>query len=816
MTHHVTPEQILHDLRQAWRTIQKKPGTAAISVLSLAIGLGANATIFSFVNALLLRPLPVKDSGELLEVWGKRERDPNPMGPYTPLSFPQYVYFRDHTRSFSGLAAFAGDGQRVSWIRNGAGETVTMELVSDNFFAVSGVSSAAGRLFTSSAEPPSVVVGYDLWRRLGGSSEMIGESWNLNGRMLRVIGVAPRGFNGMLPGLRVDVWVPLRDAPVAGPELHLESVQSSWLFGVGRLKPGSTPSAAEAEMQVLGNQFTSAHPNARGTAGTFPAQLIPGPFRKYVVAFMALLMAVMTLVLLIGCANAANILLAQATGRSREMAVRSALGASRSRLMWQTFHESLLLALLSGAAGYVAALLAGPLLMSLRPATFEVELNVAPDWRVGLFVFAVSLLTGFVFGLLPAWRGTQLDLSEVMKTGGRTAVAGRSRLRDALIISQVAVCLVLLVTGTLCVRSFRAAQTARPGFDPEQVFAATVDLGPFGYTRDKGQQAFARMLEEIRTVPGVESASMIDHLPLSTADMETGVNVPGRLPPVGKTTWEVEVAGVGPGYFRTMRTGLLRGREFGNGDRADGPGVAIVNEAFAQQFWPGEDAIGKRIVEGDGEVQQNLSVVGVVETGRYQSLGEKPKPFLFRPFSQNYVPQAALVVRMARTPAGIAEPLRRIVRGVDSRLALFEPGSMRRQLEFAMFTSRVSGILLGTAGVLALMLALSGLYGVIAYLVAQRRREIGVRMALGASGGDILRMVLRQALVTTASGVLIGLGLASAASRVLSGILYGVSATDGLTFAGSAAGLLGMALLASYFPARAALRVNPLETLRYE
>jgi predicted permease len=809
---------LLQDTRYGLRMMIKKPVTSLVAILSLAIGLGASATIFSFVNAFLLRPLPVPEPDRLVEIWHHRTKTSHALMTYLTLSYPDFAYYRDHNGAFSEVAGFVTETQKVSWVHNSEAQDLRADIVSENLFAVAGFRPVLGRFFTKEREEPGVVISDALWQRLGRNPSLLGRVWNLNSHAFRILGVAPTAASSILGGMGVDVWVPMRDAGQIGFHLDPGDRHIHWLIGLARLKTGVSLTAAQVNIDLLGKQLAAAYPdtNRDTTGATFRATLMPGPVRKLVALFAALLMAVMILVLLIGCANAANVLLARASSRSRELAVRSALGASRKRLMRQTFHESILFAILSGAVAYMLAAFAAPMILTLRPATLPLEIDVNPDWRVALFVFGISVLTGFACGMLPALRGTKGDVMEAMKAGGHGAVPGRSRTRSVLVVTQVSVCMVLLVAGSLCLRSLQSARTIKPGFNPDGVFVASIELRPNEYSDAAGLQFFRAVTDRVSALPGVRSVSLTDHLPLGQIEMGLMVEAPGIDPPPSLPGWPISFATVAPGYFHTLGTHLLAGRDFAWTDTFNSQPVVVINEAMARQLWKGRNAIGKQLTIKERDSTRVVRVAGIVETGKYKTLGEEPTPFLYQPIQQRYSNHAVFVVRTSGDPRAFGREFRAVVRQLDSRLALFETGSMRQSLEFATFTTRISGVLFGMAGMLALVLALSGLYGVVAYVVAQRTHEIGIRMVLGADKADVLKIVMRHSLGLAGTGILIGSCLALAATRVLGSLLFGISATDALTFAVVAMGLLATASLAAYLPARAATVVDPIQALKYD
>ncbi len=764
------------DLRYGMRMLAKNPGFTAVVVLSLALGIGANTTIFSFVNALLFRPPAVESTGRLLELW-ERNTKGSELGEYMPLSYPGYVYYRDHNQVFSGLLAFDGEMRPVSWGRSATGGLVQGQLVSGNFFSVLGVKPVMGRTFLPEEDRilpshPVIVLSHAFWEQhLGSDPLILGKALTLNGADFTVVGVAPAGFTGIIVGNQPDFWAPLSATlEFTHDPNFLGNWNSFWLFGVGRLKPGIGASQAQADLGVLSHRVQKEHAgtNEALEAATFPVKLVPGPFRGYVGAFTGLLMAVVGLVLLIACANAANLLLAKAMARRREIAVRSALGASRGRLIRQTLTESTLLSTLGGAAGIVFALWAVPLLVALKPPTLPIRIDVP---------LLLALATGLVFGLAPALRGSKLDLLPALKDETTFAGLRRSRLRSGLLTAQVSVCLVLLIGAGLCVRSLLNARSIDPGFDTQHVLIAQVDPGSLGYSEGKGKIFYKELLERLGALPGVSSASFTAYLPLGTARQTQGIVI-------GEREIGIETTYVGPAFCRTMDIPLLHGRDFTAGDATASPKPAIINEAMARRFWPDRDPIGQRLGLPDDKTHRGLAVLGVVKTGKYHTLGEEPQPVIYLP--ADYHPRATLLVRT------------------------------EQYMTLPLFPAHTTGLLLGAFGFVALILAVVGLYGSIAYSVDQRTREIGIRMAMGARPSDVLKLVVRQGLMLVVIGVAMGLVGAYGVTRFLASLLYGIGPTDPATFAGAAILLTSVAVLASYVPARRAAKLDPMVALRYE
>jgi len=805
----------------------KNPGFTAVAVLSLALGIGANTTIFSFVNALLLRVPAVEAPGTLLEVWNRPTKgDGGPLG-FMPLTYPDYAYYRDHNRSFSGFAAFSGDPVPVSWSRTGQGEIVQGLFVSGNFFEVLGVRPRLGRGFLADEEKPPtgrpvVVISHAFWREsLGSDPAILGKTLKLNGAEFTVVGVAPAAFTGILVGLEPDFWAPLTaESVLSHGGSMLESRQASWLFGIGRLKADVEPAIAHADLVVLSQQLQKAFPesNKEMEAATFPVALVPGPVRKYVAAFTGLLMVVVGMVLLIACANAANLLLAQATARRREMAIRVALGAGRGRLIRQTLTESILLAILGGVLGIALAQWAVPALMALKPASLPLRISVPLDWHVLGFTLLLSFQTGVIFGTAPAFKSKAsnpvLALKDEVPAGGPRG----SVLRSTLVVSQVATCLILLIGAGLCIRSLINAQSIDPGFDAQHVLAGGLNPGSLGYSEAQGRAFYARLLERATALPGVRAAAFAQYLPLTTTSMTLDISLPGRSSHSQQPDI-VATADVGPGYFRTMGIPILQGREFTDQDGTAAPRGLVINEALARKYWPGETPLGRVLLmmgpEAGGE-RQPFEVIGVVATGKYRTLSEPGTPFMYRSLLQFYHGNATLIVHAAGDPAQLLGAVRREVQSLDPDAVLTNLVTLRQHMSLPLFPARTAGLLLAAFGLLGLLLAVVGLYGVISFAVSQRTREIGIRMALGAERRDVLKMVVRQGLVLTLMGIAVGLAGAFAGTRVLSSLLYGIHPTDPLTFTLVTLTLVGVAFLASYIPAHRATKVDPMVALRYE
>jgi predicted permease len=812
-----TLESIWADVRYALRQLKNSPVFAITVILSLTLGLGANTTIFTFVNALLLRPPAVVDGGRLVEVVTHNAKASG-IESYTNLSYPLYVDLRDHNRSLSGFAAFDGDPRTVSWSHGGEGEIVYGQLVSSNFFSVLGVEPALGRFFQpdedkGGAGAPTVVISNLFWQRqLGGDRAVLGRVLILNGASYTVIGVTPKSFTGVIIGTRHDFWTTLAMTPTLIHDRdRLGSDTSSWLFGVGRLRPGVSKNEAQADLTVLTRTAHSSNPNAAVMdASAFPLQIMPGPLRGYVAAFTGLLMAAVGLVLLIACANAANLVLARATTRRRELAVRSALGASRFRIIRQTLTESLMLSMMGGAGGLLVAYWSIPALMSLKPATIPVSIEAPLDWRVFAFAFVASLLSGITFGVMPALRSARRDLIPALKDERQLAGPRRSRLRGSLVVAQITVCLVLLISAGLCVRSLINARSIDPGFSTHNIAVAHLDPGSLGYTEAQDRQFYQQLLERVRALPGVKSASLSDYLPLGTSRSVHGVQIDGANPAPGQKDIPIQEASVAPDFFNTMGIPVLNGREFSIQDVQPNSGKVIINQAMATHYWPGRNPIGQHFKDG----KQTVEIVGLVKTGKYRSLSEDPIDFMYLPLGPQS--QEFLVVRTGTGEEATLGEIRRVIQGLDPNVVPIEMESISQYMTLPLFAAHTTGVLLALFGLVALLLATIGLSGVVSYSVSQRTNEIGVRMALGADRLDVVRLILKQGMRLTGVGILIGLVLSFATTRVLAGLLYGIKADDPLTFASVALFLGAVAFISCYVPARRAASLDPMKSLRAE
>jgi predicted permease len=812
------------DIRYGVRMWLKTPGFSAVAILTLALGIGLNASIFSVVNALLFTPLPVRAPAELVGVYNLA---PGNFISHEPLAYPDYKDLRDASSSFDGLAGYAL--MPLALDRGDQSELVMGEIVTGNYFSMLGVPMARGRAFQDEEDrvpgaDPFAVLSYGTWQqRFGADPNIVGKTIRLNGNVFTVVGVAPQEFHGLFRGLAPEMWVPMMMTGTLRPDdrERLENRDSRWMSVMGRLKPGVAIQKADAELRAIGTRLQQEYPKTNRTreVGILPAsevKVFPGVDRVLTIA-SAVLMTLVGLVLMIACVNVANMMLARAASRRREIAVRLALGANRSRLSRQLLTESLLLALPGGALGLLFVLWSNRALNSFQlPLPIKLSLGLAIDARVVAFTLGVSVLTIVLFGLAPALQASRADLATALKDDSAAATGGRAkrRLANALVVAQVALSLLLLIGAGLSARSMMNAARIDPGFVASGVVDAEFDVALRGYSSAEGASFYHRLVESVRQLPGVQSAGYGSHAPLSFTIRDTRMAPEGREADDEKKWPEVDTATVGPGYFETLRIPVVRGRTFTEQDTPQAPSVVVINEALAQQFWPGENAMSKRIrLAGEKAFYQ---VAGIVRNGKYRTLGESPRPYLYKPITQNYESSQMLFVRAAGDPGALMVAIRAEAKRLDERIALTRLQTLTETTSTSLLLPRMGAVVFGLFGLLGLVLASVGIYGVISFSTSQRTQEIGIRMALGADRGQILRLVIGHGLTLTMIGLALGLVGALALTRTLALVLYGISPTDAATFAGVSLVFLMIATLAAYLPARRATRVDPLRALRYQ
>ncbi len=819
---------LLQDLRFAARLLVKNPGFTAVAVLSLALGIGANTTIFTLVSAVLLHPLPMQDPDRLVAVFTTDERNRGAFFNYMTTSRLNFEDYRKNNDVFTGMVAH--NGVPLAFSGKGEPEQIFGEMVTGDFFSLLGVKPALGRAFLPDEDrvPGAslvTVLSHNFWqRRLGGDPAVVGQTITLNGHAFTVVGIAPKGFKGTNAIFAPALWVPSMTHPQLATGFLRENMDSrrALIFGmVGRLKPGVTLAQAEAKLKTIASQLAREYPDDNGGRSVALLPLaratIDPDFRGNMVSAASLLLTVVGLVLLIACANVANLLLARASVRQREVAVRLSLGASRGRLVRQLLTEGLLLSVVAGVLGMLIAYWAQGVLWAQRPPGLAADaIDLTPDLRVLGFTLAVSLVTALVFGLAPALTASRADIVGELKQRGGPATFGNRpfNLRNLLVAGQVALSLVALVGAGLFVKSLRNAQSIDPGFDHAKLAVLTVDLGAQGYSEARARDFHRVMLERAAELPGVERATLASGIPLFQGGFLRTVFPEGTDSSDRKAGKLVQLNTVEPGYFETMGIKLERGRDFLPSDHPDSPRVVVVNETMAKQFWPDQDAIGKRF-KFFGQDWWN-EVIGITTDGKYNFIGENPQPHIYLSLTQVFEPAVSLHLRTSGDPATALGMARREVQELDRVLPITNVFTFGEILRQSLWAPRMGASLLVVFGLLSLVLAVIGIYGVMSYSVNQRTRELGLRMALGADQGDVLKLVVRQGVTLAALGIVVGLVLSLAATRLIGNLLFDVTARDPLIFAGIPV-LLGLAaLVASALPASRAARVDPTVALRIE
>jgi putative ABC transport system permease protein len=804
-------ETLLKDLRYAMRMLVRKPGFTAVAVLTLALGIGANTAIFSVVNGVLLRPLPYLDSNRIVTF-----HQSNPKGGIAreDVSPANFLDWRDRSRSYSEVAAAEPFGMSLT----GAEEPEAWRVwrVTTGFFEILGVNALYGRTFLREEYQPgnqrAVIVGHRFWqRRFGADPNLVGQTLTLNGQPHTVVGIMPPGFE--YPSER-DIWTPKvmreEDRQVRG---------TSYLKVLGRLKPGVTVEQAQAEMNTVASRLAQEYPQTNAEVGavvvTLPEQLV-GHVRP---ALLMLLCAV-ALMLLIACANVANLLLARASTRRKEFAIRAALGARRSRLTMQLLTESALLAMLGGVGGVWLASWGIDAIIALSPVNLPRVGEIGIDLRVLLFALGVSALTALIFGLAPTVQFSRTDLQEFLKEGGRTMSTGfaRARLRNLLVVLEVALALMLLIGAGLLARSFVRLSQIDPGFTADKALALEVHVWGRARTPEQRAAFFEQSLQGISALPGVEAAGAVSALPFHdhSIDLKSEFTIEGRAAPAAGQEPIAYATVATTDYFRAMGIPLRRGRLFTPFDNRDAPPVVMVGETMAERFWPGEDPVGRKITVRFLGEQKTREIVGVIGDVRHTGLDSEPRPELFLPHLQEPYGSMTYIVRTGGDPLTLLPAVKREVWAVSRTQPFSSVATMEQLVSRSLGERRFSLLFLLTFAAIALALAGVGIYGLISFNTSQRTHEIGVRMALGAERRDIFKLVIGQGLALTLIGVGLGLLAAFALTRYLASLLYGVTATDPLTFAAVSLLLISVALAACYLPARRAVKVDPMEALRYE
>lgn len=812
---------LIYDLRYALRMLAKSPGFTCAAVLTLALGIGANSTILSWVSATLLNPIPgVTHTSDLVTVMrGERSDHPSP-----PFSYLDLRDLSDRTRTFSGLLGYHDDYMSLTGVAKP--ERIYGALTTSNYFDVLGVHPILGRAFLPEEEQERnaaavAVISYTVWRNhFALDPQIVGKTIQLNRHPYTIIGVAPRDFQGCKTGLRTDIWVPLTmDREVWGSD-RPDDRGTFWLNVLGKRRPGISKDQAQAELNLvmgeIAERFPEAHRDSPNQISLDPLWRSPFGVNGYLYKVFPMLLALAAVLLLLACANVANLLLVRSVGRRREIAIRLSMGASRAQLIRQFLIESLLLSLLGGTLALLNTFWTSRSLVAFfPPSNLPLTHDAHLDQRVLFATMLLSLLTAVIFGTLPAVRSSSLSLQTVLKeeAGSVSVPLHKSRLSSSLVVAQISLSLLLLVCAGLFLRSLQKAQQSDPGFDPDHVLLASYELSPAGYTRATCVAFDREVLAKLSGLPGVESASLADFSPLSFSIHTDYLQLQGYIPQPHESM-EISRAIVGPNYFRTLRTALTSGREFTDADTLDSQLVAIVNQAFVDRYWPGEDVIGKQITDDD----QRFTVVGVARNAKYRLLTYAPEPVIYLPIYQAYrsTQDTTIHLRTSGDPRAMAFSVEQAVHELNPELPMFNVNPLAVTMRLGTIFGRIATTFASSFGFLAMLLAAVGIYGVVAYTTRQRTREIGIRMALGAGAGNIYRLIFRQGFRLTLAGLFIGTALSLVVTRFLKSQLFGVNETDVLTF--SAVGLLlaAVALLACHIPARRAARTEPTEALHCE
>ena len=836
-------DTLISDLRYGVKMLWKSKGVTVVAMISLAVGIGANSAIFSIVNSLLLRPRPIASPEQIVELYsGDTEH------PYHTTSYPSYRDFRERNEVFTDLAAYG-----IQQFKLGGANQVEQiwgELVTGNYFDVLGVPAYQGRTFVheENVAPnrnPVVVMSHSLWqRRFNSDPSLVGQTITLNNQPFTVIGIAPPQYTGMMRGLSSEIWVPAMMAPALDStygEARIASRGSKWLILVGRLKPGTTIDQARARFELLSKDMQAAYPQewVRRKGNSVREQFVSvlaesetrvhPQMRKAAYAVAGLLFVIVNLVLLIACMNLASMLLARAVARRNEIAVRLALGADRVRIIRQLLTESILLSSIAGAAGILLALWLLDLLFAFMPALpegYRLALDLHLDWRVVVYTIAVSTVTGIFFGLAPALQSSKADVSTILKddSSASTGRYRRSRLRMSLVVAQVAFSLLLLIGAGLVLRSLEKLRPTRLGFSSDNIVVARLVMDEKEYDRRKGHEFFRSVSERVAALPGVENANLVEGIPGGfMGGTRRSIEIEGYKPTAGESL-HLDSFYAGPRLFTNMKIPFVMGRDFDDRDRDGATCVAIVNEVFAQRYFGGTgQSLGKHLIRGTEVKNQKESceIVGVIRDNSWHALEKDVPPFFSLSAMQSDFRRMWLMVNTSSDPQGLVAGVRRTIQELDPKMPVADVQTIGESFGVFLYPFRLLAAVMAACGVMALLLATVGIYGVVAYSVAQRPREVGSRMALGAERGDILRLVVGQGMVLVGYGLGLGLLLGFALTRVLTSsiffeteLLFGITATDSLTYAGVTILLAMVALAACYLPALRATKVDPVEALR--
>jgi predicted permease len=830
---------ILQDFRYSLRTLLKSPVFLAVAVLSLALGIGANTAIFTLINQLILQPLPVKDPEQLVMLAGRGKHYGGNNGP-DRLSYPMYREIRDNNQVFSGMfCTYPGTGS-VSF--QGTTELIGTEFVSGNYFPVLGIGAAAGRVFTASDDliqggHPLAVLSYGYWRaRFGADPRIVGKPIVVNGRALTIIGVSPAGFDGVEPGRAPQIRIPMTmkdDLPHTGFS-RLNEDRFRWTEVFGRLKPGITLEKAQAGLQPLFHQILNREVTEKAFARASPIvkqeflkmwmEVMPGSkgrsnLRKTYSRPLFALMGIVGLVLLIACSNLANLLIARASARQKEIAVRLALGAGRGRLIRQLLVESLVLAAVGGSLGVGLAVIVDQALIGFLPSGHTpLSLSSTPDRAVLGFTFAISLLAGAVFGLIPALQSTRPKLANTLKDQAGAVIRGGSAgLRKGLVVAQVSLSLLLLIGAGLFVQSLRNLKTLNPGFEVRNLLAFDVDPTMSRYDAKWTRDYYRRLRERLSALPGVESNTFAWVPVLEDNEWDNWITIEGYSAKLDERP-DPHMQYCSPGFFKTLKIPVLVGRDFNDRDGAGAPKVGIVNQKFVKRYFGGVDPLGRHIGMGiDPGTKLDIQIVGVAGDTKYESMRDEIPYELYVPIDQqSFANGGTVYVRAQGDPARAFNTLRAAVRAVDAGVPMYDIRTLDDQMQISLLTERLLAALSSVFGCLATLLAALGLYGVMAFMVARRTREIGIRMALGAGQRAVVWMVLRETLTLAGIGVGIGLAGAYGVTRLIQAQLFGVAPTDSLTLAAASLGIAAVTALAGYIPARRATGIDPMSALRWE